>query len=97
MSKRPVSFETRLNSTERIQVTFTDTSGTPTAPGGSVNFRQVTPTGTDSTVTSGWTNPSTGVYYRDVAFSTIGMWAMAAWATGTESEEYLVDVTSALP
>lgn len=103
MAERPNTIEVTLNKSPRFTVTFT-VDGTATAPSSTPSWRQVTPAGVDTTVTTGWTNPSTGVYERDVVLNAVGDWRFAATGTltvlgqsVTAATEFIATVTSALP
>lgn len=96
MAARPITANVTLNSVQRIAVQFTNASGVNTAPTGNVTFRYITPDGTDTSTTSGHTNPSTGYYYRDVQLDEVGTWQMA-YSSNLGACEYEVAVTSTLP
>ena len=84
MARRPTHAEAFLGESRRVQVTFT-VSDVATAPASAPNYRQIKPDGTDTTVATGWTNPSTGVYYRDVDLDATGTWKVLASTAGLSS------------
>lgn len=82
--------------TRRWSVTFLNASLAPVNPT-TVTFVRRLPTESTAslTVTTGWTNPATGVFYRDVFFNAAGLWEMEARGTGAggdQTERLTVDV-----
>lgn len=96
MGARPTTATVTLNEVRRVKVTFTDENGDPVAPGGNVTYRQIQPDGTDNGgVTGGHTNPSTGIYYRDVTLNAVGTWRFG-YSADIGACEGLITVTSIL-
>lgn len=83
--------------TIRLTAVFTNMAGQLANPT-TVTFAQRTPTQTatgGTTTTSGNTNTSTGVYIRDVALASAGLWQFEMRGTGNGVDQvvrYAVDV-----
>lgn len=85
--------------TRRWTVTFYNSSNALANPT-TVTFLLRTPSqaqGGGTSVTTGWTSPSTGIYYRDISFSEAGLYLMEARGAGNsvdQTERLIVDVTA---